>query len=258
MFKSWTSRTFNLVVLLATGLVFTGSHPAFCQKEYQIKKMIREYGTLYQGVEQGVEEGQHFLIKRPDGDGYKDIGTAETVKVIEDRAAIRLVDSGINENLKVGDLAFDSEEEFLLYTESFRNLIWGMETKDLSDLEYDTTYTDFGGIHAYHKAQDNLMLGDVLLDHIEYQFWQYKLSCIRIEVSGYKRFLRFREVCNEIFGIGHQQSPNIEEYTWTGNVTFRQLKYYKSLDQGILWISSRESIRLQQEQAAHEEFIKNQ
>ena len=137
-------------------------------------------------------------------------------------------------------------------------MIRGMETKDLSDLEYDTTYSDFGGIHAYHKRQDDLMLGDVPLDNIQYQFWQYKLSCIRLVVSGYQKFLRFKEVCNEIFGTGHQASPNIEEYTWTGNMTFRQLKYYKSMDQSILWISSRESIRLQQEHAAHEEFMKDQ
>lgn len=256
--KSWTSRTLLVSVLLAFGLICLSSRPAFCQKEFQVEKMIREYGTLYQGAEQGVEEGQRFLIKRPEGDGYKHMGMAEAVIVENRRSALKLIDTTGIYILQVGDLAFDSEEEFLLYTESFRNMLWGMETKDLSDLEYDTTYADYGGILAYHKEKDDLILGGVPLDRIEYQFWQYKLSCIRIEVSGYQRFLRFKEVCNALFGTGRQPSPHIDEYTWPGNVTFRQLKYYKSLDQAILWISSRDSIRLQQEHAAHEEFMKDQ
>ena len=256
--KLWTSRTLYLSVLWVLGLTYLGSHPAFCQKEFQIKKMIRGYGTLYQGAEQGVEEGQRFLIKRPESDGYKDMGMAEAVTVENRRSALKLIDTTGIHILQLGDLAFDSEEEFILYTESFRNMLWGMEPRDLNDLEFDTTYADYGGIHAYHKDKDDLILGEVPLDRIEYQFWQYKLSCIRFEVSGYQRFLRFKEVCYVMFGTGRQLSPLIEEYTWSGNVTFRQLKYYKSLEQGILWISSRESIRLQQEHAVHEEFMKDQ
>ena len=251
--SSFPVRSFQYVLVMI--LIFLGTIPVYCQKDFRIKKMIREYGMILQGSIQGVEKGDRFFVKRRDGQMLQDIGEGEIVEVLEDRSAIKLTEGSVD-SLQVGDLVFESETESRQYMESYRGLFWGIGTDDLSDLEYVTTHPDYGGIEIYTKKGDDLTFGSVPVETIEYQFWQSKLSCIRMMVKGYNTFIRLKNVCFKEFGPGTQSNPNSDDFIWTGDFTLRQLHYYAIPDQGILWISSIESVRLQQEYAAREEMLK--
>jgi hypothetical protein len=237
-------------------LILSASQSVYCQKDHRIKKILHEYGMIQQGTDQGIEKGQRFLVKRQEGETYQTVGMGEIVETLNDRSAIRLVDPDTTAFLRVGDLVFDSEIEFKRYIESFRGILWGISVRDLPNLEYVTTHPGYGGIEIYRMRGEDLRMGSVPVETIEYQFWQSKLSCIRMVVRGYHTFIRLKDVCVQEFGTATQTNSDSDNYTWTGDNTFRQLQYYDMPDQGVLWISSRESIHLQQEYEAREAMLK--
>ena len=88
----------------------------------------------------------------------------------------------------------------------------------------------------YTKKGDNLKMGEVKLDKIEYGFWKGKFAKVQITASGLENFNYLKQVLFEKYGT--VDKPVQGAYTWDGTVTQIVLRYDEATKTSSLTISS--------------------
>lgn len=125
----------------------------------------------------------------------------------------------------------------------FRGMIWGAEKSSFTDLLYDSTDPNHGGINFYTKINDNLHIGNSVAKKIIYGFWHDKLCSVGVFVEGNINWEGLKLAAFEKFGS--QPDSDLESFYWSNDTTNISLDR-EVHDRGVLWLRSRE-IEKQQE-----------
>lgn len=144
-------------------------------------------------------------------------------------------------------LAFTLPFNAFAEADGFRGLKWGTEFLTVKDsMKYIRTDPSYGGIKIYSRNDDELKIGGAILESIEYGFWQDKFDSVTIKFKGYLNFSSLRDATFEKFGTGYKPNRFMEMYLWYGEITEMMLNYKEVLGEGILYMSSKE-IKKQEE-----------
>lgn len=89
---------------------------AFCasgysQEPFQIVKVQGSLAIINRGAEMGIKAGQTLTVARKSGSGYINICTVTVVKVLPDRAAVRLGQSFGQNFMQVGDVILQPDND---------------------------------------------------------------------------------------------------------------------------------------------------
>lgn len=81
----------------------------FGQENFKVLKVKGDLAVVNIGSKDGLVNGQELYVKRFDGRKYYDIAIVVAVKVLQDRAAIKIILKEGKEELKKGDLVLKAE-----------------------------------------------------------------------------------------------------------------------------------------------------
>ncbi|WP_196596030.1 hypothetical protein [Pectinatus frisingensis] len=121
----------------------------------------------------------------------------------------------------------------------FRDMRWGQDFSTVAEQMKSLAVkdSDTSDIEKFTKNQDNLTIGDAGLKKIVYCFWQGKFIGVRLETDNYHDYLALRAAVNDKFGLGYQQAPFIEHYTWEGTNSNLMLEWTNK-GQGVFAMES--------------------
>ena len=88
----------------------------------------------------------------------------------------------------------------------------------------------------YTKKGDNLKMGEVQLDKIEYGFWKGKFAEGQITATGLENFDLLKKFLFEKYGTVDKSAQGL--YSWNGPVTRIALRYDESTKTSLLTITS--------------------
>ncbi len=127
--------------------------------------------------------------------------------------------------------------------DGFREIKWSTALETLSDMEYSRTDPSFGGIRAYTRKNDSLMIGTAEIEKIEYCFWQEKFCNVWLYTNGLENWDKLKAAFFERFGIGFQANKYNENYLWFGDITKIRIEYNTRTEQGTIVILSNEAFK---------------
>ncbi len=129
----------------------------------------------------------------------------------------------------------------------FRDLKWGTDLSELNNSLYYVGYSEHTQCQVYVRPSDELKIGNVTLQKIEYYFNKNKLCGVVVEVEGYTNWSNLKTSTLDRFG--NPSTTNIndhslinEEYEWDGNITYTLLMHSNLAKKGSLSLISRESL----------------
>jgi hypothetical protein len=120
----------------------------------------------------------------------------------------------------------------------FRDLAWGMRPSSMPGLLLSQTNPAYGGVDEFFYPEEELKLGEALLNGIVYGFWQNRLYTITIWTDGRPRYEKLRKWVLDTYGPGHQRSQAVERRIWFGDGSDRMLEFDEALNTGIFWMRS--------------------
>ena len=114
-------------------------------------------------------------------------------------------------------LAYQNEPD------GFRNMKWGTSINEFKNLKLLKS----AELKTYSKANEELIMGDIPLKFIHYDFWNNKLTRVSIRVEkGKTNFTNMVNVFKVKFGIPrYNQYSGSEVYSWDGTDTHITLDY---------------------------------
>jgi hypothetical protein len=218
---------------------------AFCGNVFQVIKTKKSLALIDGGLRSGLEKGQELYVKRSTGTRYIDLGTARVVLIGKNRAAVIIKNHRTEYNLNVGDLIFESENDFLLWRskhgpDGFMGMRWGTDIRTLEDLDYlFRTGVNHNGLQIYDKLVDIKSIGDIEIENIEYSFFGNRFAGVIISVLGKSNFEALKSACRKKFGDWNGRDDFSHIFFWRRHNTIILLKYNASLKEGMLLVGSR-------------------
>ncbi len=119
--------------------------------------------------------------------------------------------------------------------DGFRGIKWETDITTLPNMTY---VGDGLGLKLYKKSNEEMKLGSAKIDTLLYTFWRGKLSGVLIQVEGLQNCNALRDVVFERFGEGVKENQYIEDYYWSGKITFIDLQVNKTTGLGNLTMFS--------------------
>jgi hypothetical protein len=137
--------------------------------------------------------------------------------------------------------------------DGFRGIKWGSDIKSVKgSMRYIRTDPSYGGIKLYSRKDDELKIGEAILESVEYGFWQDKFCTVVINFQGNSNFSSLKDTTFKKFGSGYQINPFIENYVWDGEIARMMLDYKEILKKGYLFMVALEIYKQQQKYEAEE------
>lgn len=241
--RKHTFWRFTLFVFFLSILVLNS--PAFCGNVYQVIKIKKGLALIDGGLRSGLEKGQELYVKRSAGARYIDLGTARVVLIEKNRAAVMIKNHRNEYNLNVGDLIFESENEFLAWRSKngpngFMGMRWGTDIRTLEDLDYlFRTGVNHNGLQIYDKLVDIKSIEDIEIENIEYSFLGNRFAGVIISVLGQSNFQALKSACRKKFGDWNGGDDFRHIFFWRRQNAIILLKYNVSLREGMLLVGSR-------------------
>jgi hypothetical protein len=126
--------------------------------------------------------------------------------------------------------------------DGFNDLKWGTPFSQVKDeMTYVCTSPAYGGIRFYTRKNDDLKIGTVRVQYINYGFWHDRFFTVIAVVPNHNNYDALKEVMFQRFGEGQELKQTSEFYTWTGKRTNIVVEYnhrFKGL--GCLMVFSAE------------------
>jgi hypothetical protein len=90
----------------------------------------------------------------------------------------------------------------------------------------------------YKSTDENLKLGDYILDAVVYNFYKGQLAAIAIQTKGYSNSRGVLKILQAAYGKGYQSNQFIEEYYWFGKKVIMSYNQNSITDDAIIFIHS--------------------
>jgi hypothetical protein len=92
--------------------------------------------------------------------------------------------------------------------DGFRGIKWGTLFSSLAAGEFDRipdVRSTGRFVESYKKKNEDLRLGEAVIDNVSYNFWKGKFYSVAIDFKGFYNFQRIMEYCDKSFG-GNRKS----------------------------------------------------
>jgi hypothetical protein len=96
----------------------------------------------------------------------------------------------------------------------FRGMKWKSSVSQSSDMQF---IAEDGELKFYEKKNENLKIGDALLDKIVYGFYRDQFYSVIIYYSSLPVYSKLKEIFIQQFGEPYQPNKFVNKYFWYGD-----------------------------------------
>lgn len=126
---------------------------------------------------------------------------------------------GEQQTIKMVDSKPKGTTAYLDFKYGFRDAKFEMSIDSFKDMIpiMDSSNSANKRVQYYHRATDNMSIGEYQLSEILYVFYHGKLMRIMIETKGLVNSRGILEMLQDLYGNGFKDNEYIEEYYWGGS-----------------------------------------